>query len=410
MQKDYLRLLARNAQDGETLSPVDQSFENVVLFLDNATSRPISAHFKTARPLNMDLRVDIRQALLNFRGTLVDGILQPNVRLGNGLLLAPEPEMGLLSEQQQGDPGTRQGIQASRPEEGLDPSYGSPMKLLDQRQRPSPSTARQHKLDRREERPDSSYGSPVKLLDRLGVHASNPRPFPSIARQRELDRREAEIAQRERDLIRIQHELLQSSRQQHQPRHSIQSPRNTQEEGLLTFNSAPADSELAVRAAELAAKERELQYREEVLRWKHKTWLLEQKLKEAGDQNPRGHALPRDEAGVVTHIPEERQDPFGDQHPASKFDVESTGDVLPSYEYPSSHAQPRDKTGVVAHNSKERQDPFSDQYPASKSDVENTNDILPFNEFDLDSPAPPQPQQSRRSRIALPTRRTLRRR
>ena len=85
--------MARNAQDNQRVSVVDPPFEDVELTLDSTESRPISASFNDAPQLNKWDRLRNSEALETFRGTLIDGILQPNVRLGNGLHLSPKPHI-----------------------------------------------------------------------------------------------------------------------------------------------------------------------------------------------------------------------------------------------------------------------------------------------------------------------------
>jgi hypothetical protein len=88
LRENTLHMLARNAQEGQRLTAVDHPFENVELSLDHTGSQPISARFNDAPQLSYAHRLRNAEALETFRGTLVNGMLQPNVRLGNGLRLS----------------------------------------------------------------------------------------------------------------------------------------------------------------------------------------------------------------------------------------------------------------------------------------------------------------------------------
>ena len=67
---------------------LDDPFESVELSLDPTGRRPVSAHFDDAPQLSYVHRLRTTAVLETFRGTLVDGRLQPNVGLGNGLRLS----------------------------------------------------------------------------------------------------------------------------------------------------------------------------------------------------------------------------------------------------------------------------------------------------------------------------------
>ncbi|KAF2440632.1 hypothetical protein P171DRAFT_435415 [Karstenula rhodostoma CBS 690.94] len=82
-------IFARNAIDGERLTIEWRPFRQCHLTYDRAIpSQPSSRLDQPPVVLHRLMRVLMNKALQNFRGTLVDGVLQPNVWLGNGLNLS----------------------------------------------------------------------------------------------------------------------------------------------------------------------------------------------------------------------------------------------------------------------------------------------------------------------------------
>ncbi|OAG10372.1 uncharacterized protein CC84DRAFT_482603 [Paraphaeosphaeria sporulosa] len=81
-------IFVRNANDGEKLSEERHPFRRCHLTYDQLNFTQSSS--KVDRPpivLPHPVRMSMNRALENFRGTLVGGVLKPNVRLGNGLTL-----------------------------------------------------------------------------------------------------------------------------------------------------------------------------------------------------------------------------------------------------------------------------------------------------------------------------------
>ncbi|CAO2657240.1 Nn.00g033660.m01.CDS01 [Neocucurbitaria sp. VM-36] len=89
--QDSLQVLARNAYNSQRVTVVDAPFEHVDLQLDNSRRHITSARFKDAPLLKPKYRFWSSKALETFRGTLINGTLQPNVRLGNGLHVSSNP-------------------------------------------------------------------------------------------------------------------------------------------------------------------------------------------------------------------------------------------------------------------------------------------------------------------------------
>ena len=143
----------------------------------------------------------------------------------------------------------------------------------------------------------------------------------------------------------------------------IPSPRD--EDGLTsehrTHESAEirADTTLDTKAAEIEARERALEQGEELLRYKRKTWLLEQKLAQASARSPPRRSFRKRETDVQEQdVPTYYEPEAGD---------EATSD--PQYDG-SGGEQPDD--------------------------------------YSLHNPSPPDALADLRSRIQLPTRKTIR--
>jgi hypothetical protein len=257
IRNNTLRLLARNAQDGQRISVVDPPFENVELNLDPTASYPISARFNDAPQLKYEHRLRNSQALETFRGTLVDGILQPNVRLGNGMRLSTKPE---ILKPQITEKRRARNHEARRLRESAHPPSEAPVKSLHQSDMPS---SRKRILPTRPERSTS--------------------PLPKTPRDLDLERREAQIAKRERELIQLQQQLL-----------------------LRTTHNSPgirAEAEPDSKLAIIEARERALEQKEELLRYKRKTWLLEQKLAQATARFPSRRRFRETETDVQESDP-----------------------------------------------------------------------------------------------------------
>jgi hypothetical protein len=343
-----LRLLARNAQEGQRVTAIDSPFQNVDLSLDPTGSRPVSARFNDAPQLSYEHRLRNAEALETFRGTLIDGVLQPNVRLGNGLRLSPNPRI-------------------------LKPQ------LTEKRR------VRNHEAKKVRESVGLPPRAPTKLLDRLGVSRDRPLP-PKLDRhlplatpvppQRapprrdyDLEHREAQVAQRERELIQLQQQLLlQTMRTQHdRPRRERPSrsfPRDstyTREHRTPQSARSRTDTEPESKAADMEAKEKALAQEEELLRYKRKAWLLEQKLA-AQDTRRRSPRRERCQQGAAV-------DEYGAQ---LLYDSLPEPEVVPNPEY------------------------------------HRSGDEFPSNDFDLDDASPPKALEALRSRVQLPTRETMR--
>ena len=198
--------------------------------LDQSGSCPVSAQFKDAPSLKVARRMRTSEALENFRGTLIDGVLQPNVRLGNGLCLSNKP--GILKPRLQ-EKRRKWDCEPGALRESVGLPNRTPAKLLDQ------SGARPP----RDSRLPSKLDSPVP------------------ARQQHFQHREAPTARK--NLSPRQHSLPPIS----------DDPSSAHKQDVER-----REAYVARRESDLEAKERELELRNEVSRWKRKTWLLEQKL------------------------------------------------------------------------------------------------------------------------------------
>ncbi|USP82453.1 hypothetical protein yc1106_09727 [Curvularia clavata] len=259
IRENMLRILARNAQDGQTVSVADPRFEKVELSLDPTGTRPVSARFSDALQLRYENRLRNSQALQTFRGTLVDGVLQPNVRLGNGLRLSDKPE---ILEPQITEKRRKQNREATKRSEGAGSSSETSAKS------PRQANVSSAKKVARTERPNKAIPPPRKSFGDL-----------------EVEKREAQVAQRERELMRLQQQLLRALHAQSAQLYQGKR-RNTVRQLTHEPPKIGAKAEPDPKIADIEARERALEQKEELLRYKRKTWLLEQKLAQATARSP----------------------------------------------------------------------------------------------------------------------------
>jgi hypothetical protein len=297
LRENKLRILARNAQDGQRVTVIDPPFENVELDLDPTNSRPISARFNDIPQLRIDQRMRNSEALKTFRGTLIDGVLQPNVRLGNGLRLSNKPDI-------------------------LSPRFIEKRRARDRdvrlRERVSlPPKASAKLLDRQD------MGSEMAQTRRPGRKPLPRTPPRTPSRDRNLEYREAQLAGRERELIRIQQQLLRQTMRlqnssQHRERHVMSQPRDNgypNKRRTRESTEARTYTESDTTAADIETRRKALEQEEELLRYKRKAWLLEQKLAESTPRRPRRRAAPQydtevqdyDDTGRSPNVTTERE-------------------------------------------------------------------------------------------------------
>jgi len=86
-----LRLVARKVHDGEHIKTAEILFEHFTVSFDETTHEYIHSTITGGSYLSLQLNSAVQRALRTFRGTYVDGTLQPNVRLGNGLEILDMP-------------------------------------------------------------------------------------------------------------------------------------------------------------------------------------------------------------------------------------------------------------------------------------------------------------------------------
>jgi hypothetical protein len=218
--------------------------------LNAVGTQPILARFREALHLKAEYRVANSEALETFRGTLIDGVLQPNVRLGNGLHLSRETHMTSNLEGQK--PDTRQ-----YKTKEFDRSVGPPTQV------------------------------PTKPKGLKGAQGRQDSSPPS-----DLELREARIAEREQEIVLLQEQIIETLR--------IQNTRPGQERSAR----AGIEEESRRRAAELEARERALEQKEELLRYKRKVWILEQKLAQATGRPPPIYDVQEHGPDVLEHNPQ----------------------------------------------------------------------------------------------------------
>ncbi|KAH3949025.1 hypothetical protein HBI70_124770 [Parastagonospora nodorum] len=86
-----LRLVARKVHNGEHITTAEIPFEHITVSFDETTHEYIHSTITGGSNLTLKQNSAVEKALRTFRGTYVDGTLQPNVRLGNGLELLDMP-------------------------------------------------------------------------------------------------------------------------------------------------------------------------------------------------------------------------------------------------------------------------------------------------------------------------------
>lgn len=276
IRENMLRILARNAQDGQRVSVIEPPFENVELSLNSTGAHPVSARFSDAPQLRYEYRLRNSQALKTFRGTLVDGVLQPNVRVGNGLRLSNKPE---ILKPQITEKRRARNREANKRSEGA----GSLSRM------PAKSPRQLNMLSSRE---GASSGRPDKAL-------LLPQKSP---RDLDLEWREAQVARRERKLMQLQQQLLQTmqaqSTQPYQGKRrntQVQQPQEQQpQESSITSAKTKPDS----KTTDIEARKQALEQQEELLRYKRKAWLLEQKLAQVTARSPPSRRLSNNETDV----------------------------------------------------------------------------------------------------------------
>lgn len=268
-------------------------FQQINLETDPSHSRLLSIHVDPSpRRGRGNFNGPVLDALREFRGTLVDGVLQPRTRLSNALKLSDgrdkENPFWAITD----SAGTQQSPNSVKMaavknssvatrEQGMDP-YNMHSYLLNE-------TAQQssHRSGAME---SGSQYAPLRTEDtelfrqreldltwRRGIELSQTRET-ELFEQREAERsrnrkaiflrqQEARLNVRERQLLRLQQKLLEKT---------ITPP--------STSPNLPAEGGAGwdARLAEVEARERELQHREEVLKWKRRAFVLEQRLAMTG--------------------------------------------------------------------------------------------------------------------------------
>jgi hypothetical protein len=322
-----LHLFARNASDGDHFLRKGRPFEYVDIAFDKNTFEPLLTSVGGSASTIDDRGLAISKALLYFRGTFVDGILQPNVRLGKG----------------------------------LQPLNEWPM------------------LEPRESEQTKTRETQVETITKkVSCSVKVPSTKPCVEQPK-----------------------TQSARAK--PNTQPMKPSRRPRDGL---EAQKALEELKMREAALLAKSRELEVKEEALRWKHKMFLLEQKMAKMSVNpmdGPRTVTLrPNDRKAVSTDRRSSRRSPF----PRSGMDrpnrtsmerpqPQDSSDPSPPYEQRKSDRRqslgPKSQSG----NSGDSSSHISD----TASEPKDHDDIFPYNEFSVDDPTPPSALSALRSRL-----------
>jgi hypothetical protein len=161
-----------------------------------------------------------------------------------------------------------------------------------------------------------------------------------------------------------------------------------------------------MREAALLAKSRALEAKEEALHWKHKTFLLEQKM-------AKMLVKPTDGPRTATLEPNTRKAPSTDRRPSRRSPFQrsgidrpnrtsmerpqpqDTGDPSPSYKQHKSARRQSRGPNSQSGNSDDSSSHISD----TASEPKDHDDIFPYNEFSADDPTPSPALPALRSRL-----------
>jgi hypothetical protein len=208
----------------------DSPYGRISIVLDETGTQRISESVHKQYMLHSKHEYRAMLALRSFRGTLVDGTLQPNIRLGNGLQV-----FGLHSHTNPGMP-----------------------KRMEKRE----ETALEHETNSR-----ASLQTPPQSEREAPATVPIPKTSPAVPRKlsRRAKRREV-VLEREAAELRVE----TPPRVEHAtPPAVLREPDQKSRRQKLALER---------KAAELQAKEKELEQKAEILRWKYRAWDLEQKL------------------------------------------------------------------------------------------------------------------------------------
>jgi hypothetical protein len=275
-----LHLAVRSADDKERISMYDNAYSRITVGFDKTGTQPVSTRVRKQYTLGTEHKSNAEQALQTFRGTLIDGTLQPNVRLGNGLQVLSLPRHAIPR-----GPNRRE----KREKVALEHEAGSRTSL---------------QLPPKSER-EARATVPIPK-----------KPITKKAYQKADSELEAEMPDNETspDEERAIFQTVSSQPNQKARRKEIALER---------------------KAAELRAKEKELEHKNEILRLKYRAWRLEQKLAERDSAvSTRRPENARRRPGVRRGYdvdkpgepPKARQRPSTMEESSPGPQVESTGD------------------------------------------------------------------------------------
>jgi hypothetical protein len=247
-------------------------FEKITFALDPSHSYPTSATFDpNPQVLAYPHRKVLLLALATFRGTLIDGVLQPNVRLENGLNLSTSLTLNLKTTAL-----NRESFVTTKEEA---------------------CTAKNHAHGIQDHRPTRSHigsrktrNEEARLGKRRDVRDSSQNKKVSVQNS-SINEREAELNKRQQQLLLLQQQLLMQSMTPMSKETLAQRYSNSRQrsdashphDGRFGYGQ-PTRSTPSISDFEL--RERELHHREELLRWKHKNFVLQQQLAIARGRDP----------------------------------------------------------------------------------------------------------------------------
>jgi len=282
-------ILARNAREGERITVENWPFEQIDFHPDASHSHLISATFHRNPIIPIyGLRKDLAKAMVTFRGTLIDGVLQPRTRLGNGLELSTSVAFHAKAKK-------------SERASSIKPKSDARVVEMANVDTSEPPSTRPH---------TGSLKAPETTI-LVGRQGKAREPYTQRDR---LSKREAELDRREQQLLLLQQQLQQSGAlprrrstlRGHSASHQKPRPLDQGDDRARYAQSEVGLTTTDPREFDFATRERELHHKEEVLRWKRKAFVLEQKL--AGARR-NDLAKPPESDTLTTSAPAPEYDP-----------------------------------------------------------------------------------------------------
>jgi hypothetical protein len=347
--KTKLQLAIRNARDKDYLSMHDSPYDNVTLVLDDTGTQLVSTRVRHRVIMDTEHERTAKQALQCFRGTLIDGTLQPNVRLGNGLVLSGLPIHAIPRK-------------LSRREEREKNSAFEPQS----HEEPEAPPAVPSKLSRRERRRITNSGPKVETPRIRSLPHTEREAPPVVWSEPDQQERHREVS--------LELKAARLKAKEEELRHK---------EEILRWKHRAWSLEQKLAKRHSPVSKRRVGFAEERAESTERRPGLQRGIKDRPDrikEEPSNTFLTRKDS-----LP----DPW----------LASTDDPFPPDESSALRRQPELGRGTDVSGAKPMEDSTSGPQPQSSGDP------FSLDSFNLDSPTPPRALADLRSRVAMPGRR-----